>query len=383
MSNNVQFTLGWKDKGKRWGHPMHSMCSYLAMFPASIPSYYINLLTKPGDIVFDPFGGRGTTPLEALILGRKGIGNDLNPLATLLISAKMSHPDIQQLLNRIEQLRQQYLSLQTLIDFSKEPDKIQMLFHDNVIRQLIFLKQNLDLTNDVDNFIMATLSGIIHGASSLYLSVSMPKTFSMSANYVKGYIIKKQLPKPDRNTFDNLKAKIEMMYAEGVPTLTGKHYVSDVRNLSQVVIEHPNLLVTSPPYMKVVQYGYYNWIRLWLLNLEADDVDDKLDDRLNYKKYVNFIRETLRECYAVMAHQSYSVFIIGDVQVKNKPLIRLAEDVWKELSNDPSHGYKLDTILEDIVPADRKVSKIFGSKEMGTPKGNATATDRHLILWKD
>ena len=62
------------------------MCSYMAMFPPNLPHYFIEKCTQTGDVVLDPFCGRGTTPLEACLMGRAAVGNDLNCLAYTLNS---------------------------------------------------------------------------------------------------------------------------------------------------------------------------------------------------------------------------------------------------------------------------------------------------------
>ena len=54
--------------------PQHYTCSYMAMFPHS-SHYFISRFTKPGDIVLDPFSGRGTVPTQAMSQSRIGIGN--------------------------------------------------------------------------------------------------------------------------------------------------------------------------------------------------------------------------------------------------------------------------------------------------------------------
>lgn len=54
---------------------------YPATFPAPIPKFLIGLLSKPGDVVLDPFGGQGTTIVEAVKQNRKYSYNDLNPFA--------------------------------------------------------------------------------------------------------------------------------------------------------------------------------------------------------------------------------------------------------------------------------------------------------------
>ncbi len=83
----------WKDQQRLWGHPFHPMCSYLASFPAALTHAFIARYSRPGDVVLDPFSGRGTTPLQACAEGRIGVGNDLNPFAHLLTAAKVEPAD--------------------------------------------------------------------------------------------------------------------------------------------------------------------------------------------------------------------------------------------------------------------------------------------------
>ena len=67
---------------------------------------YIKNFTKPGDVVLDPFGGYGVTLLESLMLGRKAIHLDLNPLSNFIISgliAPVDPNDLWAALNEIEQ----------------------------------------------------------------------------------------------------------------------------------------------------------------------------------------------------------------------------------------------------------------------------------------
>ncbi len=66
---------------------INSIPWYPATFIPPIPKMLIALLTKPGDIVLDPFGGKGTTSIEAIRQGRYSIYNDLNPFATEIASS--------------------------------------------------------------------------------------------------------------------------------------------------------------------------------------------------------------------------------------------------------------------------------------------------------
>jgi len=55
-----------------------SNVNHSAAFPVSLPSWFIKLLTKKGDLVLDPFMGSGTTALAAISLNRHFIGTEIN-----------------------------------------------------------------------------------------------------------------------------------------------------------------------------------------------------------------------------------------------------------------------------------------------------------------
>ncbi|MYD52399.1 MAG: site-specific DNA-methyltransferase [Dehalococcoidia bacterium] len=49
-----------------------------ASFPIGLPTWFIKLFTRPGDLVLDPFIGSGTTAVAAIRLGRHYLGAELN-----------------------------------------------------------------------------------------------------------------------------------------------------------------------------------------------------------------------------------------------------------------------------------------------------------------
>jgi hypothetical protein len=66
----------------------HGMYRYPARFSPLFARAAIKTFTSPGDTVLDPFMGGGTTLVEARVLGRPGIGVDLNELAVFLARVK-------------------------------------------------------------------------------------------------------------------------------------------------------------------------------------------------------------------------------------------------------------------------------------------------------
>src|ERR1700693_5347342 len=54
---------------------------YPATFVPEIPFTLIEVLTKPGANVYDPFGGIGTTYFQALLLQRRPFTSEINAVA--------------------------------------------------------------------------------------------------------------------------------------------------------------------------------------------------------------------------------------------------------------------------------------------------------------
>jgi hypothetical protein len=52
---------------------------HICPFPLDIPRRLINMYSNPGDLVYDPFAGIGSTMLCAVQAGRRGYGSELNP----------------------------------------------------------------------------------------------------------------------------------------------------------------------------------------------------------------------------------------------------------------------------------------------------------------
>ncbi|MEK6530968.1 MAG: DNA methyltransferase [Deltaproteobacteria bacterium] len=90
----------WTPK-QRQANSLHEV-AYRACFKPQLPRFFINLLTKPNDTVYDPFSGRGTTAIEAAILNRNVVANDINPLSRILTEPRLFVPEIASLEKRLE-----------------------------------------------------------------------------------------------------------------------------------------------------------------------------------------------------------------------------------------------------------------------------------------
>jgi len=384
----------WHSISSRWGHSMHTMCSYHGMFPAKVAHHFIQRYSQPGDTVLDPFSGRGTTPLQARVEGRKAVCNDLSPLAYVLSRAKTEPPGWEQVNVFVDELEQSFKRSK-----ASEPDvspDIRMLYHDNTLAQLSFLRERLlakELTTWSRNELMVagSLAGIMHGGwrrdgSSQYLSISMPNTFSMSPTYVEKFIRENELQKLDQDVFERLRDKLARLYLDENPAEIGVAHNSDAATLlagEYVGPESVDLVVTSPPYLQVVNYAQSNWIRLWLLGHDEvgreqgegrKKLNAVLDHRHTYSSYCDFMLRTALGIQRVLKKDGVAVLVIGDVKDPGKedPL-SLAAKMWEDIKDRT--GLRLIEMVEDDLPAGSKVSRIWGET-----KGQATNRDCALVL---
>ena len=67
--------------GTNSSYGSHAWHPFPAKFPPPLPEFMIRELSDPGDLVLDPMLGSGTTLVEALRLGRRAVGCDIDPLA--------------------------------------------------------------------------------------------------------------------------------------------------------------------------------------------------------------------------------------------------------------------------------------------------------------
>lgn len=378
-----EYITPWAKKND--SDPLHSLCSYLGAFPPSLANYFIKYFTDKNDLVFDPFSGRGTTILESRMLGRKSFGSDLNPIALALSRAKSNYVKKEDVINRINDLQSYYDYALFHPEAEGESEEIHLIFHSRTIAELCFLKSELLNSEDkIDQFIIGAILGIMHGGvrkdgTSGYLSISMPNTFSMSPDYVRRFVQTKELSREYRNVFNILKEKVERVFKKHKsPKIKSDIFECDAKTLltSKEISKHKgkvDLLLTSPPYLGIVNYAKQNWIRSWFLESDPTEVSEKLDDDLNINQWVKFAKETAFQFKEMMKPDGVAVFVIGDVARSSTSVIPLAREFAMMIKEN--NLFENTWVFSDYIQGVDKTTRIWGET-----KGKATATDRIVIV---
>jgi len=385
MSLVEKYRTPWGKVGNRDFDTWHSMCSYLGAFPPSLANYFIKAFTNEGDYVMDPFSGRGTTILESRILNRNCIASDLNPIALALSNAKNFDFKQEDILERIAELERKYDQALYQPEANAQDDAIHLIFHPRTLAQLCYLKRKL-LTSEkpVDQFLLGITLGILHGGeradgTSGYASIDMPNTFSMSPDYVRKFVQNNQLNRFFRPVFDILVEKTLRVFKKHIsPKQKGDVFKADAKELSNLPEMQPfqnrvDLIITSPPYLGIVNYAKQNWIRSWFLNEDPKTVSEILDDDLNLEEWINFSKRVILELKQFLKKDGVAIFVIGDVAKSRTSVIPLAREFVMMIKENEI--FKNVWVLNDVIEDTDKTTRIWGDT-----KGSATTTDRIVFL---
>lgn len=312
-------------------HRFHALCPYFAMFPETFVERWVARLTKPGDLVLDPFSGRGTTPFQSLLMGRRALALDVNPVAYTISRAKTSSPPASALRARVTRLESLYDPHSIDHELKELPVFFRHAFTTATLRQILFLRQHLSVReSDTDCMLAALVLGSLHGESEkspVFLSNQMPHTISTKPAYSVRFWKERGLRAPRRNVFELLRNRISYRYASERPTGRASIWQMDMRDLPRRAedIERPvRCVITSPPYFDVTSFEEDQWLRLWFLGgppyptRKRVSVDDRHEEA---GAYWSMIGDMWRSLGHVVSRGAHVVVRIGSTRISPKGLV--------------------------------------------------------------
>ncbi len=302
------------------------------MFPEDFAARWIERLSKPDEVLLDPFCGRGTLPFQALLMGRRPVGCDVNPVAYCVTRAKTSAPSLPALRRRMVLLEAAYDPAAWEVGRRRLPEFFRVAYQPNTLRQLLFLRQHLKWQrSDTDSMIAAVVLGALHGESNRspsYLSNQMPHTISTKPGYSVRYWRRHGFSAPRRDVFALARAHVDFRYASAPPTGRGIALHMDMRDLPRVIADLPGPIrtaITSPPYLDVTRFEEDQWLRLWFLGGPPYPSYGRVsrDDRHSSTEgYWSLIADFWRMLGLVLAPRANVVVRIGAVRWDPEQLVR-------------------------------------------------------------
>ena len=308
----------WTSK-QRQGHSLHEI-SYRACFKPQLPRFFIEKLSQEGDSVYDPFLGRGTTIIEAALLSRQVIGNDINPLSKILSEPRLTPPDLSELSKYLDNIKMNY-ELKADIDLS-------MFFHPKTESEIVSLKQyfinkNNNL-NSLDKWIQMVATNRLTGHSKGFFSVyTMPPNQAvLPQRQIK--INKQRNQSPEyRNVVKLILKKTKSLIRNLTETdqlnlsRSNKNALflnDDARDTKIIEDNSVQLTITSPPFLDVVQYAQDNWLRCWFNNIDANEIEKNTTMSKKIEDWETVMQSVFDELYRITKKDGFVAFEVGEVR---------------------------------------------------------------------
>lgn len=296
--------------------------SYRACFKPQLPRFFIKLLTNPGDTVYDPFSGRGTTTIEAALLGRKVVSNDINPLSRILSKPRLTVPSV-------DQVRKRLAEIPFKIRVKKEID-LSMFYHPETESELLALRmylseqQNNSLDDNLDHWIRMVATNRLSGHSKGFFSVyTMPPNQAVSPERQEKINFKRN-QKPDYRDIRSIILKKSSQLLRNLSSVeeknlnnAGKSAVfleDDAASTKSIPETSIDLTVTSPPFLNIVQYSRDNWLRCWFNQIDLDKLENKLTMAATLEQWSAKIGSVFDELYRITKTGGWVAFEVGEVR---------------------------------------------------------------------
>jgi hypothetical protein len=298
---------------QRQSNNLHEI-SYRACFKAELPRFFIERLTGADDLVYDPFMGRGTTLLEANLLGRVVAGNDINPLSKALIEPRLNPPALSAVNRRLRDIP---LNGQP----SADDKRLLAFYHPETLAEIVslknwFLGREQDETIDlIDKWIRMVAINRLTGHSSGFFSVySLPPNQAVSIqSQLKINERRNQIP-TYRDVKEIISKKSKNLLSMGGAQAVSEPALSTGRasETPGIADESVTLIVTSPPFLDIVNYQQDNWLRCWFAGIDVDSV--KIDKHKSVIDWEAFVHRSFVEFGRIVKTGGYVAFEVGEVR---------------------------------------------------------------------
>jgi hypothetical protein len=372
-----KFTNEFWTSRQRQAAPIHEV-SYRACFKPQLPRFFIDLLTRKGDIVYDPFSGRGTTVIEAALLGRDVIANDANPLSRIMTEPRFFPPPLSAVEKRLG-------AVPTGND--RADIDLSMFYHPDTEKELVSLRTYLlnrksGCRDDmIDRWIAMVATNRLTGHSKGFFSVyTLPPNQAVSQKSQQRINLKRRQEPEYRSTHRIILTKTKSLRRQESGTETknlqraGKKAIlltGDARSTPEIRDDSVQLTVTSPPFLDIVQYREDNWLRCWFNGLDADAVGKQITMARTVDEWTRVMGAVFDELYRITRPGGFVAFEVGEVR---KRTIRLEEHV---VPLGIAAGFDCPCVLINQQHF-TKTSNIWGVDNMAS----GTNTNRIVVLKK-
>lgn len=333
---------------------LQQLSPYVGKLKSGMVRVLVELYSKPGDTVLDPFCGSGVVPLEAALAGRRALANDLSIYAYTLTRGKLDAPGSEEkAFGRAKEILRRVNEEAPSADLKNVPEWVREFFHPRTLKEVLTAFHVLKQSEEY--FLTACLLGILQHVR--------PGFLSFPASHLVPYLRKSKYP-PDkfpkmyayRDLSSRLLAKVKRAYRRPMLPVDWERREYQIWQTNAMCLpiesETVDAIISSPPYFGALDYARDNRLRLWVLGHEDwKTLDASLT--ANSKVYLPQMAVCIREMNRVLKPGSYCVLNLGDVERDGKTH-RTAE-ILADLAVQETQGqFEVNKIYDDRIPDERR-----------------------------
>lgn len=183
--------------------------------PWGVVQEYINHYTSPGDLVCDPFAGTGVTAVESLVLHRRAVTTDINPVARFITRMTAVAPvniddlnaafeqvraDAQAVIESLDSMPESEIhNLLARLDYPRVPipapvrrggaDSVNQLHTPRQLAALTILRDAINKTPDVlmGDLLRVALANTVRYANRTYAGRAKGSQYRGNANFLRRF----------------------------------------------------------------------------------------------------------------------------------------------------------------------------------------------------
>ncbi|QPF92312.1 DNA methyltransferase [Bradyrhizobium commune] len=299
-------------------------------FIGQIPSALIQVLSNPGDLVLDPFAGSATTAIEALKLKRKVIASDRLSAFRLIANAKLAlltnglnNDFLTRLRNKLVFEQQCRTSTIGCRGEGGNPD-LSNWYSDDTLSQLKFLWKEVENAPPKEGLVLRAIFSDI-----LFQCASTPGSKTRTGKKRRhhwGWVADNVHPRTlvNHNVIELFRERVEALPRQSSFEQFNLHHAlvvqQDARSLA-ITNNAVDLIVTSPPYIGMIDYTHANrLLYLWMNWPLVDERKDEIGARYRRSRrnllaeYTKDMETCRDEMYRVLRKQGLCAIVLGESQ---------------------------------------------------------------------
>ena len=346
---------------------LNGICPYFTMFPLDFPLNILKRSARKGDVVLDPFCGRGTTNFAARLVGLRSLGVDSSPVAAAITASKLVTASVEDIIVEAREILTERGAYNI-----PESEFWQWAFHSCVLEALCRFREAFleDCTSDARIAMRGIILGALHGPKQKtfpsYFSNQCPRTYAPKPAYATRFWQERGLLPEPIDILAVIERRAKRYYSVSTD-ITGTVRLADSREACSLKPDisdtQYNWVITSPPYYGMRTYIPDQWLRNWFVGgpdvVEYANINQVVHS--SPEDFARDLRQVWRNAHSVCAENAKMVIRFGGIPDRSANPMDLIKNSFYD------SGWRITTVKKAGTATEGKRQADYFLRKRSTP----------------